>query len=63
MFDKILHIKLPIQNLYLESLYQHGHDYVVDFILLHSKNDYIDAQDDLLKRVKAIKETKNTLII
>lgn len=63
MFDKILHIKLPIQNLYLETLYQQGHDYVVDFILSHSKNGYANAQDDLLQRVKIIKETKNSLII
>ena len=63
MFDKILHIKLPLQNLYLESLYQLGNQYVVDFILLHSQNGYVNAQDDLLQRVKSINDTKNRLTI
>ncbi len=53
MIDKLLHIKLPqeISNAYLEQLYGSGHDYMVDFLLKHSKTGYENAIQDLLDRV------------
>ena len=45
MFDKILHIKLPIHNKYLNNLYQEGHHVIVEFVLKHAKDCYINAEE------------------
>lgn len=62
MFDKLLHIKLPkeVANPYLESLYGSGHDYMVEFVCMHAKTMYQDAEEDLLERVSNFNQAKKS---